>query len=126
VAALTARAVCDLRLAAIYREHYARLHEVLAEQLRRGAPTTDRQPWPDTDADELLCLVEGPTRSRAEGIDNGRCSTVPGFGMNTRRAGNGRHRPFLRSCANSSRSLWGSRTRLSALTCGFRPRVRIR
>jgi hypothetical protein len=30
------------------------------------------------------------TRSRTEGIDNGLRSSVPGFGMNTRRAGNGR------------------------------------
>ena len=29
------------------------------------------------------------TRSRTEGIDNGLRSSVPGFGMNTRRAGNG-------------------------------------
>ena len=32
-------------------------------------------------------------RSRTAGIDSGLCSLVPGFGMNTRRAGNGRHRP---------------------------------
>jgi hypothetical protein len=43
-------------------------------------------------------------RSRTVGIDNGRCSVVPGFGMNTRRAGLGRHRPSLRSSANSPRS----------------------
>jgi hypothetical protein len=29
-------------------------------------------------------------RSRTEGIDSGRRSSLPGFGMNTRRAGNGR------------------------------------
>jgi hypothetical protein len=29
-------------------------------------------------------------RSATAGIDNGRCSAVPGLGMNTRRAGSGR------------------------------------
>jgi hypothetical protein len=33
------------------------------------------------------------TRSRTVGIDSGRCSRLPGFGMNTRRAGTGRHAP---------------------------------
>jgi hypothetical protein len=41
-------------------------------------------------------------RSRTVGIDSGRCSLVPGLGMNTRRAGNGRHVPARSSAANSS------------------------
>src|SRR5215217_5323396 len=44
------------------------------------------------------------TRSRTVGIDNGRCSPLPGLGMNTRRAGSGRYRRSFRSTASSSRS----------------------
>jgi hypothetical protein len=43
-------------------------------------------------------------RSRTVGIDNGRCSVLPGLGMNTRRAGNGRYRRSRRSAASSPRS----------------------
>ena len=43
-------------------------------------------------------------RSRTAGIDNGRCSVLPGLGMNTRRAGNGRYRRSLNSVTSSSRS----------------------
>ncbi len=44
------------------------------------------------------------TRSRTAGIDNGRRSLLPGFGMNTRRAASGRKPPFRRSVASSSSS----------------------
>ena len=44
------------------------------------------------------------TRSRTAGIDSGLCSVVPGFGMNTRRAGNGRYRPSRNSAASSPSS----------------------
>ncbi|MBV9197282.1 MAG: IS1380 family transposase, partial [Solirubrobacterales bacterium] len=40
------------------------------------------------------------TRSRTRGIDNGRRSLLPGFGMNTRQAGNGRQLPPFRSAAS--------------------------
>ena len=43
-------------------------------------------------------------RSRTAGIDSGLFSLVPGLGMNTRRAGNGRHRPSRKSSASSSSS----------------------
>jgi hypothetical protein len=43
-------------------------------------------------------------RSRTEGIDSGRCSLLPGLGMNTRRAGSGRYRRSSSSAASSSRS----------------------
>ena len=43
------------------------------------------------------------TRSRTAGIESGRSSSRPGFGMNTRRAGSGRQRPSPRSAASSSR-----------------------
>ncbi len=43
-------------------------------------------------------------RSRTIGIDNGRRSFEPGFGMNTRRAANGRYPSSRGSLANSSRS----------------------
>ena len=43
-------------------------------------------------------------RSRTAGIESGLCSSVPGFGMNTRRAGIGRYRPSRNSLASSSRS----------------------
>ena len=43
-------------------------------------------------------------RSRTVGIDNGRCSLLPGLGMNTRRAGSGRYRRSFRSAASSPRS----------------------
>ena len=44
------------------------------------------------------------TRSRTAGIDSGLCSLVPGFGMNTRRAGSGRYRSSLNSAASSPSS----------------------
>ena len=45
-------------------------------------------------------------RSRTAGIESGRRSCgLPGFGMNTRRAGSGRQRPSFRSAASSSSSL---------------------
>jgi hypothetical protein len=43
-------------------------------------------------------------RPRTAGIDNGLFSAVPGFGMNTRRAGSGRYRFSLSSPASSSSS----------------------
>ena len=43
-------------------------------------------------------------RSRTGGIDSGRCSAVPGFGIITRRAGNGRYRFSPSSLASSSSS----------------------
>jgi hypothetical protein len=43
-------------------------------------------------------------RSRTEGIDSGLCSVGPGFGMSTRRVGNGRWRRSFDSVANSSSS----------------------
>jgi hypothetical protein len=42
------------------------------------------------------------TRPRTAGIESGRSSSRPGFGMNTRRAGSGRQRPSRRSAASSS------------------------
>ena len=44
------------------------------------------------------------TRSRTAGIDNGLFSSVPGFGMNTRRAGSGRYRFSFKSAASSPSS----------------------
>jgi hypothetical protein len=44
------------------------------------------------------------TRSRTAGIESGRSSSRPGFGMNTRRAGSGRQHPSFRSAASSSSS----------------------
>src|SRR4029077_19075879 len=43
-------------------------------------------------------------RSRTGGIDNGRCSVVPGLGISTRRAGSGRYPPSSSSLANSPSS----------------------
>ena len=43
-------------------------------------------------------------RSRTVGIDSGRRSLLPGLGMNTRRAANGRYVPSLRSWTTSSSS----------------------
>jgi hypothetical protein len=43
-------------------------------------------------------------RSRTGGIDSGLCSVVPGFGMNTRRAGSGRYRLSFRSADSSPSS----------------------
>jgi hypothetical protein len=43
-------------------------------------------------------------RSRTAGIDNGLCSSVPGLGIYTRRAGSGRYRLSRSSPASSSRS----------------------
>ena len=51
-----------------------------------------------------IFTAAGTTRSRTEGIDSGLRSPVPGFGMNTRRDGNGRYRPSLSSAASSPRS----------------------
>jgi hypothetical protein len=56
--------------------------------------------------DVLEHLAVGPVRAPGGKVDveRGRCSRLPGFGMNTRRAGSGRHLPPFRSAANSSSS----------------------
>ena len=43
-------------------------------------------------------------RSRTAGIESGRCSELPGFGIHTRRAGSGRHCSPLTSADSSSSS----------------------
>lgn len=48
-------------------------------------------------ADTAACTI----RSRTVGMDNGRRPVPPGLGMNSRRAGSGRHLPSFRSAASS-------------------------
>ncbi|GAA5078285.1 TetR/AcrR family transcriptional regulator [Thermocatellispora tengchongensis] len=61
-AAFTARAAADPDLAAVFREQYALLHTLVADQFRR-AGVSDA----DADARELLCLVEGLRTERLLG-----------------------------------------------------------
>src|SRR5215213_1250853 len=104
---------------------------IASKQLAMSVSTTQRRPFQDSSrstcrascADRLgrnpkeqssmsaskigsstILTAACTMRSRTAGIDSGRCSAVPGFGMNTRRAGSGRYRRSLNSVTSSSRS----------------------
>jgi hypothetical protein len=90
---------------------------------RRGRNPNEHSSMSASKIGSITILVAAwTTRSRIAGIDSGRRSVgLPGFGMNTRRAGSGRHRPSFRSAASSSSSRSTPYSSTSAMVCRSMP-----
>ncbi len=127
------------------RRHQPRVG-IASKQLAMSDPSPAPPFLIDEDLERVMCGALGPkpdehssmsaskigsitvfaaartTRSRTAGIESGRRSCdPPGFGMNTRRAGSGRHRSSLRSAASSSRSRLTPYRSTSAMVCRSMP-----